>query len=169
LDLQNQITDQKQTDSQNIENKLETIDQKINLLLDNQTGLSQLLKLYFNPHEQSLIFPLGKELNESSINEIQSFLEVLDNNQISETDIQLMVGEVQSLFAEINASNVSLTSANKSVIEMIRDPNIDAKHVLKLSIPIIPLFLNYEAELGLSNGIKLKDIWHQCKSIFQRK
>ena len=45
-------------------------------------------------------------------------------------------------------------------------PEIDAKHALKVSIPIIPFILAYEGELGLGTGIKLKEVWKNLKSKF---
>ena len=52
--------------------------------------------------------------------------------------------------------------------EAINDPSIDTTHKLKLSIPIIPLLLDYETELELEAGFNLKALWQQLKNRFQK-
>jgi hypothetical protein len=43
--------------------------------------------------------------------------------------------------------------------EVADDPNLEVKHKLKVTIPIVPLFLSYEGELGLSSSRKLSEVW----------
>ncbi|OYD99559.1 hypothetical protein [Nostoc sp. 'Peltigera membranacea cyanobiont' 232] len=57
-----------------------------------------------------------------------------------------------------------LPSGNEAIIEVLNHPTLDAKHALKVSIPIIPFILSYEGELGLGAGVKIREAWERWKT-----
>lgn len=169
VELRIQLTNHSPLQAQTISDHFQEINNKIELLLDNQVALSQALLSHFNPREKALLLPFTQQLDQSKLIEMQAFLEAVDTNQASEEEVQLMLTETRQMLRELEERNLVLQSGNEAVIEMINAPTIDAKHALKVSIPIIPFILAYEGELGLGTGIKLKEIWQHWKSKFYNK
>lgn len=164
VELQAQLVNEQPFQVQLISNQLKAIDNKIELLLDSQVTLSQALLLHFSPDEQTLILPLAQQLSELEQIEMQAFLESVETNQASREEVQLILNETRQLLKEVRQQNFALPAGTEAVAEIINSPTIDAKHALKVSIPIIPFILAYEGELGLGTGIKLREAWQQWKS-----
>jgi hypothetical protein len=169
VELQIQLTNHSPLQAQTISDHLQEINNKIELLLDSQVALSQALLSRFNPREKALLLPFTQRLDKPKLIEVQAFLEAVDTNQASEEEVQSMLTEPRQVLRELKERNLALQPANEAVIEMINAPTIDAKHALKVSIPIIPFILAYEGELGLGTGIKLKETWQHWKSKFYNK
>lgn len=122
--------------------------------------------LHFSPKEQELLLPFTQKLDEPESINIQAFLEAVETDQASEEDVQLMLTETRSLLEKLQGQNLALPAGKEAVSEIINSPTIDAKHALKVSIPIIPFILAYEGELGLGTGINLKETWQHWKTKF---
>ena len=167
--LQAQLVNEQPLQVQVISNQLQEIGNKIESLLDSQVTLSQTLLFHFSPNEQALLLPLAQQLDETEFIEMQAFLEAVDSDQASEEEVQLMLSETRQLLKEVKERNLALPTGNEAVVEMINAPTIDAKHALKISLPIIPFILTYEGELGLGTGIKLKETWQRWKLKFYKK
>ena len=52
--------------------------------------------------------------------------------------------------------------------EIIKNPELDARHKLKVAVPIIPFILEYEGELELGTGFNLKSGWESIKNKLRR-
>lgn len=167
-DLQVQLANEYPLQTETISSQLQEIDNKIELLLDGQVSLSQVLMLHFNPKEQELLLPFTQKLDEPELINIQVFLEAVETDQASEEDVQLMLTETRSFLEKLQGQNLALPAGKEAVSEIINSPTIDAKHALKVSIPIIPFILAYEGELGLGTGINLKETWQHWKTKFMR-
>jgi len=167
-DLQVQLANEYPLQTETISSQLQEIDNKIELLLDGQVSLSQVLMLHFNPKEQELLLPFTQKLDEPELINIQAFLEAVETDQASEEDIQLMLTETRSFLEKLQEQNLALPAGKEAISEMINSPTIDAKHALKVSIPIIPFILAYEGELGLGTGINLKETWQHWKTKFMK-
>jgi hypothetical protein len=152
----------------NLSEQLQKIDNKIELLLDNQVALGQALLLHFSSEEQNLIRPITQQLDSANLIQMQAFIEAIDTNRASDEEIQLVLTEVQQLLKVIKEHNLSLPVNSEAIIEIVNSPTMDAKHALKVSIPIIPFILAYEGELGLGTGINLKETWQHLKSKFRK-
>jgi len=168
-DLRAQLTNEYPLQTQTISSQLQEIDNKIELLLDSQASLSQTLMLHFSPKEQELLLPFTEKLDEPDLINIQAFLEAVETNQASEEEVQLILSETQTILKKVQEQNLTLPAGKEAVSEIINYPTIDAKHALKVSIPIIPFILAYEGELGLGTGINLKETWQHWKTKFMRK
>lgn len=168
-DLQAQLTNEYPLQTKTISSQLQEIDNKIELLLDGQVSLSQVLTLYFSPKEQELLLPFTQRLDEFELINIQAFLQAVETDQASEEDVQLMLTETRSLLEKIQGQTLALPASKEAVSEIINSPTIDAKHALKVSIPIIPFILAYEGELGLGTGINLKEMWQHWKTKFRKQ
>jgi hypothetical protein len=60
----------------------------------------------------------------------------------------------------LNQRNIVLPG-QQEVTEAIKALDLDAKHKLRVTLPIIPLVLEYEGELELGTGINLKAAWQK--------
>ncbi|MEA5470353.1 hypothetical protein [Spirulina sp. 06S082] len=54
-----------------------------------------------------------------------------------------------------------------SIDKVLKNPELDAKHKLKVVIPIIPFVLEYEGELELGTGFDLKSAWKKLITKFR--
>jgi hypothetical protein len=167
-ELQTQLGEQYPLQAKTIASQLQEIDNKIELLIDSQSTLSKVLMLHFSSREQAFLLPLIQQLDECESIDIQAFLEAVESNQISTEEAQLTLNETRYLLKEIQERGLVLPEANESISELINTPMVDAKHALKISIPLIPFILAYEGELGLGTEINLKEIWKRWKSNFSK-
>ncbi|NJL37397.1 MAG: hypothetical protein HC840_29535 [Leptolyngbyaceae cyanobacterium RM2_2_4] len=135
-DLQVQLANEYPLQTKTISSQLQEIDNKIELLLDGQVSLSQVLMLLFRTKVQELLLPFTQKLDEPELINIQAFLEVVETDQASEEDVQLMLTKTRSLLEKLQGQNLALPAGKEAVSEIINSPTIDAKHALKVSIPV---------------------------------
>jgi tRNA/tmRNA/rRNA uracil-C5-methylase (TrmA/RlmC/RlmD family) len=167
-ELQVLLTSEYPLQAQTISSQLQEIDNKIELLLDNQASFRQALMLHFSSREQELLLPFAQRLDEPELINMQVLLDAVETGQSPE-EVQLILTETRKLLKGFQERDFALPSDNEAVSAMINSPTIDAKHALKISIPIIPFILAYEGEIGLGAGINLKEAWQQWKSKFYKK
>jgi len=165
IELQSQSSNEQEPQFQAIAKQLKGIDNKIDLLLDGQSSLSQALLFHFNSVEQLLVQPFIQSLGDSDLIQIQASLETINTKQPSDEEAQIMLTETKQLLTELKSRGLSLPVSNKDMDEIINYPTLDTKHSLKLTIPIIPFILTYEGELGAGAGIKLKETWQRLNKI----
>jgi hypothetical protein len=165
-ELQGQATNEQSLQTQTITSQLQIIDNKIDLLLDNQFQLSQELLSHFDKQEQILLSPFTEKLDESQLLQVNAFLEAVDNDKISEGDIESTLLEIKNSLKQMNHQNLLLPESSKAIWGIIEDPKLDSKHSLKVTIPIIPFILSYEGELALGTGANIKNIWESLQSRF---
>jgi hypothetical protein len=60
-------------------------------------------------------------------------------------------------------------SSQAAVTEIIKSPALDAKHKITVTLPIVPLLINYEGELELGTGFNIKSAWEQAINKLRRK
>lgn len=154
------------TQLQKMDEKLFQLNNKLNNLSDDQSILHKVLISYFNTDEQILLRPFTHQLNEEQVVTIQATLEAIDDNQISEDEVYRILTDIRKLLMVLQDEALALPMEQNAVIEMLNTPNLDAKHALKVSVPIVPFILSYEGELGLGAGLKLKETWEYWKSKF---
>ncbi len=169
VELQAQLTGEQTSQVQNIASQLNQIDDKLNFLLSSQTALHQSLMSHFSDREQALILPITEQLQENQLVEVKAVLEEVELDQISESEVQQLLAETRQLLTAMRERQIVLPGSDEAVVQIINEPAIDAKHALKVSVPIIPFILSYEGELGLGAGIKLKESWENLKKRIQMK
>lgn len=111
---------------------------------------------------------LIKQLNQNQLATVQTIMDALEANCISKVDLENLLKNVQITLEAAKGKGLAISSAQKEIERVIDDPSIDAKHKIKVSIPIIPLLIDYEAELELGTGFNLKILWEQWKNRFQK-
>lgn len=147
-----------------ITSQLQQIDSKLNWLADSQAALHQTIFVHFTTDEKDLVAPIANQLEEAQVVEVESVLEVVESNQVSEEETKLVLTQLQQTLALLKEKGFQLPSGNEAIVEVLNHPTLDAKQALKVSIPIIPFLLSYEGELGLGTGIKIKEIWERWKT-----
>jgi hypothetical protein len=152
-----------------IESKLQRIDEKLNWLAGGQIALHQTILEHFTAGEIAVIEPITRQLEEAQIVEVESVLRAIDSNQVGEEDINLVVAQLKQVLDSMKEKNIALPSGNEAIIEILNYPTLDAKHALKVSIPIIPFILSYEGELGLGAGVKIREAWEHWKTKLRSK
>lgn len=153
---------------QYIYGQLSEIDQKVEFLLDSHAFLNNAILFHFSPQEKQLLSPLTSRLGEADMIWVKDLLAAIDSDQIGQNEIQLILTESQNLFEKLKEKSLISSLESNRVSELIDPPNLDKKHSLKLSIPIIPFLLSYEAELGTGLSINLDVAWQNLKSKFKK-
>ena len=100
---------------------------------------------------------------------VQSILDEIEAHPVPESELQETLSAVRQTLSEIKQNNTGrydpqLVSEVKNLSEVVDDPKLDVNHKLKVSIPIIPLILSYETEVGLKSGLNLKTAWQRLKA-----
>lgn len=165
LSLQGQLkNNQSQATVSAISSQLQQIDKKLNWLAGSQAALHESILMHFAAEEKLLINSITQQLNESQAIEVETLLELVETHKISDQEANLVVSEINQILTLLKDNDIKLPSGNERIAEVLNQPTLDAKHALKVSIPIIPFILSYEGELGLGAGIKLKETWSYWKT-----
>jgi hypothetical protein len=162
-----QITGEPTVQMQSIAIQLQQMDTKLNTLSAGQKAIYEninhlrtgLLNRY-KACEQHIIAVITERLDQAQIDTISSVLEALEADKVSEFETQQLLEGTQQMLAVLNQRNIVLPG-QQEVTKAIKAPELDAKHKLKITIPIIPLILDYEGEVELGTGINLKAAWQK--------
>lgn len=168
LNLQVQLESYCPQRVQTLSSQLQVVNNKIDFLLESQLHLFQALMLHFSPEEQDFLSTLSRKLDQSELVKVKAFIEAIDEDLISEESVHLMLSEARQMVKISQEKVLDIPEENAIIAEIINSPEIDAKHALKVSIPIIPFILAYEGELGLGTGINIKEAWKGLKSKFTK-
>ncbi len=100
---------------------------------------------------------------------VKSILDEIEARPVPESELRETLSAVQQTLSEIKQNKTGrydpqLVSEAKNLSEVVDDPKLDAHHKLKVSVPIIPLILSYETEVGLKSGLNLKAAWQRLKA-----
>jgi len=118
----------------------------------------------FDAAEQRILAPILARLDEQEAALVAAVLDELETRAFSAAELGEHLAAIQLALAELNARTAQIRSdqlaaAVQHAAEIAGDPNLDVKHKLKVTIPILPAFLAYEGELELSSGLKLSELW----------
>lgn len=163
-ELQVQLQNTCPIQTQNISTQLQAIDCKIKLIQENQDSLSNILRFHFNHTEQELLLPFTQKLDRADLIEVRAFLEAVESDQTSGEEALLILTNIQMVLKRLLEKDLMLPEDTIAVSKIINSPTVEAKHALKISIPIIPFILAYEGELGLGTVINLKELWERWKN-----
>jgi hypothetical protein len=98
---------------------------------------------------------------------VLSIQDKIETYSVPENELQETLSAIQQALLEIRQTGLNdlqLLSEAKNLSEMVDDPKLDVNHKLKVSVPIIPLILSYETEVGLKSGLNLKAAWQRLKA-----
>ena len=156
---------------QDTANMLHQMDAKLDGLLGGQKVIQDDLKDFrkillarFDASEQTLISTIVERLDQNQLDTVQSILDGMEVNRVPESELEETLNAVHQSLSEIKLNEVGyydseMVSEAKNLSKMVDDPRLDVSHKLKVSVPIIPLILSYEGEVGIKSGVNLKAAW----------
>lgn len=139
--------------------ELAAVRNSVDVLLVNQ----KVLLNSFTQHEQALIKTVTEKLNESDRRTVQQTVAAIELNRLTEGEMRLFLEQARSAIATV-PQTAPISPQRNQIEEILDDVSLDVKHKLKITVPIIPLLLNYEAEVGLGSADSLGGVWNSLKS-----
>ena len=138
---------------QQVEAKLDVLLTGINVIVTNQ----QLLSRQLQQAHQSLL----NRLDQSQQETVNAISAAIDAGRLPETELRQLLDATQQSVAALQNHDANLPALREAaeVIRLGSETVIEAKHKLKLILPLIPLVLNYEGELELKGGQNLSSLW----------
>ena len=123
----------------------------------------------FAPREQALIHTVIQQLNSDQLTLTRAALQEADrdpnNPELTQLSAEL-VACLPSIQQQLAAKNTPAASDVAQIAHVIQGPTADIKQKLKLSIPLVPLFLSYETEFNLNIAVNLTAAWERLKERF---
>ena len=132
-----------------IENQLQQIDAKLNIVLINQDSLL----LRYQVSEQAILRVFIEQLNQTQLAFTENMLNAVAANQVSESEMLQMLAVLQSRIPSLPSSSQA------EIAEIIKSPELDTRHKITVTLPIVPFLINYEGELELGTGFNIKSAW----------
>ena len=110
---------------------------------------------HYDKSHRTLVAALASKLDAHQRETVQSVLTELEHDRVSQQEMSETLAAVQQA---LGASPAAMSNT-REVAAVLSDPSLDVKTKLKLSLPVIPLLLAYEVEIGLGSGVNLKRLW----------
>ncbi|MDB9436736.1 hypothetical protein PN450_07940 [Dolichospermum lemmermannii CS-548] len=132
-----------------IENQLQQIDAKLNIVLINQDSLL----IRYQVSEQAILRVFIEQLNQTQLAFTENMLNAVAANQVSESEMLQMLAVLESRIPSLPSSSQA------EIAEIIKSPELDTRHKITVTLPIVPFLINYEGELELGTGFNIKSAW----------
>jgi len=170
-ELRGQLTGGVPAEMQDTVDMLHQMDAKLDGLLSGQKVIQDDLKDFrktlltrFDTSEQTVISAIVERLDQNQLATVQSILDGMEVNRIPESELQETLNAVQQSLSEIKQNEVGYYDSQlvrdvENLSDVVDDPKLYVNHKLKVSVPIIPLILSYEGEVGLKSEMNLKAAW----------
>lgn len=143
-----------------IENKLDLLFDDHSLLLDGQHSIQkslqetrQTLLSHYDESEIVIVSLISDQLNQRQLELANILIEAFDKGKLLKADMQ----EITPMLEAQTAKVLKRKAVSEEIIKL---PELDATHRLKVTLPIIPFIIDYEGELDLSAGIKIRELWN---------
>lgn len=147
-----------------VDEQLQQMDRKLDEVLGGQvaiaqqlTQMQQTLLLHYDETERSLIASVVQELDDHQLSLIKVLLDAVESHQFVDSDIEEMWAVLEERLPE-------LPSNQAAVANWVRAPGLDARHRVKVALPIVPFLVDYEAEFELNGGLDFKGLWEAMKA-----
>ena len=175
-ELRGQVTGEPSAEMRETEDILRHLNTKLDGLLSGQKFIQDDLKDFrktllarFDASEQTIISTIVQRLDQNQSATVQSILDVMDTQRVPENELQETLNVIQQALSEIKQKEAGYYDSQLlrdvgNLSEVVDDPRLDVNHKLKVSVPIIPLILSYETEVGLKSGLNLKAAWQRSKA-----
>lgn len=146
---------------QQVNTKLDRLSAGQRAIYENINYLRQGLLAHYKASERNIIAAITEQLDQAQITTISIILDALEADQVSEGEMQNILQSIHLRLTTLQQRGIALPAYQKTLSEVISEPELDTKHRLKVSLPIIPFLLDYEGELELGTGIELKTAWQK--------
>ena len=142
-----------------VENQLQQIDAKLNIVLVNQDSLLN----RYQSSEQAILRVIIEQLNQTQLAFTENMLNAVAANQVSESEMLQMLAVLETRIPSLPSSSQA------EIAEIIKSPELDARHKITVTLPIVPFLINYEGELELGTGFNIKSAWELVMQKLGRK
>lgn len=127
----------------------------------------------FDVSEQRIVGPIMARLDAQHTAEMAALLEVFEAVAISADDHTQLLAAVSASLHEVTGKiaqipDKELSSTITQLTDLVDAPSLDVKHKLKLTLPIIPLLLEYEGEIELNSRLNLETAWSAFRQLLRR-
>lgn len=119
---------------------------------------------------RELLEPVVRSLGTTNLRATQMAIERVDSSELDVREVEQILEEVKTAAHGLVKTDLieesSLRANISKFVEAIEDPKLELKHKLKMSIPIIPFLLSYEAEASWNNALNLEKAtkWFRAKA-----
>lgn len=151
------------TESVQIHKKLDALLAGQSDLNESLYGLRQAVLSRYDASEQRIINILTERMNSAQAQAVSVMLDALEENRLDAVEANEALRLVGRALTERQEGGVALLGSDE-LTEVISAPQLDIKHKLKFAIPIIPLLIEYEAEVELGSGMNLEGLWNRLVS-----
>nr|WP_322719793.1 hypothetical protein [Nostoc sp. ChiQUE02]MDZ8232847.1 hypothetical protein [Nostoc sp. ChiQUE02] len=169
VELKQKLIGNQSTQVLRVESKLQELDGKVNVLIKGQIAIykkqhqmCQALLERYNASEKYIISSIAEQLNQTQLVLTENLLQALDSNMVSEPEMQQMLAVLEERLP-------SLPPSQAGIAEIIKNPELDVRHKLKITLPIIPTLVEYEGEFELGSGFNIKSAWQLLIAKLQRR
>lgn len=110
-----------------------------------------------------------ENLDQFQVKETLSALKALETDKITAANMEQMVETAGQQILNLNKSKFfqerkQLYTEAKKVSEILTDPQIETRHKIKLTLPLIPFILTYSGEIEFEGGVRLRSLWKRIIS-----
>jgi hypothetical protein len=173
-ELQKQVIGEPPAEMEDTANLLRQMDAKLDdiwrgqeIMQEDLNDLRKTLLARFDLNEQAIITAIVQRLDQNQLATVLSIQDVIETHSVPENELQETLNALQQALLEIRQTeryDPQLMSEAEKLSEVVDDSKLDVHHKLKVSVPIIPLILSYEIEVGLKSGLNLKAAWQRLKA-----
>lgn len=127
----------------------------------------------FDLNEQRILSPILARLDAQEAALLDKILDVLDVTTLGADELDHHLAAIDAALAEVSAKaaqirDAQLVASAQQVAELAGAPGLDAKHKLKVTLPIIPVLVSYEGEIELSSRLNLAAAWQALRGVLDR-
>lgn len=136
---------------------------------ENLDGALTTILARFDEQEQRILAPLMSEVEASERRQLDAILESIEISSVAADELDFHLNSIDAQLQKSQGQLHRLFSSELAEgvrqIEQAR-VNVDTKHKLELSIPLVPLLVRYKTELSL--GTDVVQVWDDLKRRFGR-
>jgi hypothetical protein len=169
--LQVSLNKQSYPEESSLKNQLNTIQEGITklqvgqrVIYNNITSLRFNILSKFDEAEKRIISTILLSIDESELKIINSIVDAVERSQLSADEIKQITSISEVAIEKMPKHTIE--EGSQEIIKLLKSPELDNKHRLTLTIPIIPMLLNYESELEIGSGINIAQVWKSLSKRF---
>lgn len=103
-----------------------------------------------------------------------AMIEMVQQNMLTAEELERHLHVIRQALQELHdrvtgAADLDLAAGVEAARQLAEDPSLDARHKLEVTIPIIPLLLDYKFETELGSRANLVALWEALKAKVQGK
>lgn len=169
--LQLSFNQQSYPEESSLKNQLNTIQEGIaklqvgqRVIYNNINSLRFNILSRFDEAERRIISTILLSIDESELKIVNSMVDAVERSQLSADEIRQITSISEVAIEKLTGHTTS--EELQGIIKLLKSPELENKHRLTVTIPIIPLLLNYETELEIGSGINIAQAWKSLSKRF---